>query len=321
LVCNNKMIRWGKTNKGTFRWYCVNCKKSGVKRRKDVVNNNYRKLFNKYVLGNRTIKEIAKDKDRSSKYIIEKFNPFWKQIPHSKFPVLNNKQIIVCDATWIQKTVLLVVYEKYTDKVLGFSFNNRESYYSWFLILSELKVRINPQYCVLDGHQGLNKAIKECFSSVCMQRCLVHIKRFIRIKLSNSPKTEAGRELKEIVRLLPKIENKDQSEIFLKNIDNWKEKHKDFLNEKSINKETKRKRHTHKNLRGAIKHIENARSNLFVFLLDDSVPKTTNIIEGGINSPLKDLLRKHRGLSIEKQKILCIHYLIKRREIPTRKVN
>ena len=50
---------------------------------------------------------------------------------------------------------------------------------------------------------------------------------------------------------------------------------------------------------------------LFLYLKHD-IPNTTNYVEGGINSRLKELIRCHRGLDLSKQKKICEWYLASR---------
>ncbi|MFC1521089.1 hypothetical protein ACFL6Y_01640 [Elusimicrobiota bacterium] len=63
--------------------------------------------------------------------------------------------------------------------------------------------------------------------------------------------------------------------------------------------------------------------NLFVFLDFKGFPKTTNHIEGGINSRLKELLHRHRGLNIERKKVLVAYFLSNKNGFkkPTRNVH
>jgi hypothetical protein len=44
------------------------------------------------------------------------------------------------------------------------------------------------------------------------------------------------------------------------------------------------------------------------------VPRTTNHVEGGINSRLKDLFRIHRGISVQKKIALAAWYLYYRQD-------
>ena len=86
-----------------------------------------------------------------------------------------------------------------------------------------------------------------------------------------------------------------------------KKKYQKFLSEMTID-EYGRKRRTHERLlkaqRSLLKLIRE--KTLFTYLNDDliaefSAPSTNNRIEGGVNSRLREMLRNHRGLSIERR--------------------
>jgi len=59
--------------------------------------------------------------------------------------------------------------------------------------------------------------------------------------------------------------------------------------------------------------------NSFLFVENKSIPNTTNCVEGGINSPLTELLWRHRGIRKEQKRDLVLSYLSARRKpkLPT----
>ena len=52
-------------------------------------------------------------------------------------------------------------------------------------------------------------------------------------------------------------------------------------------------------------------NSLFLFI-ENNIPNNSNYLEGGINSPLKNLLRCHRGLVLERQMRMFEWYLLSR---------
>ena len=55
-------------------------------------------------------------------------------------------------------------------------------------------------------------------------------------------------------------------------------------------------------------------NSLFLFI-ENGIPNNSNYLEGGINSPLKNLLRCHRGLKPESQKRMLEWYLLSRSNV------
>ena len=87
----------------------------------------------------------------------------------------------------------------------------------------------------------------------------------------------------------------------------WVRKYQDFLSEMTTD-ERGNKRPTHERLlkaeRSLLKLIKE--NTMFTYLDDElknefKTPSTNNRIEGGINSRLREMLRNHRGLSIERR--------------------
>ena len=99
----------------------------------------------------------------------------------------------------------------------------------------------------LDGKRGLYKA----FEDYPVQMCHFHQKRIIQRYITKHPKLEASQELKKIVSTL--IKTSDVK--FTIKLDNWYDKYKDFLNEKTINEVTQKETFTHARLVAAYKSL------------------------------------------------------------------
>lgn len=309
------MIRWGKTRTGKVRWRCKKCKVSGIKRRKDTVSRNVNTLFKTWILGMNPTKSIAKKKHVSRRTIVRRFEEQWTKELHSPFPKLNKDAVIAIDGTTVSKDcIVLVVYDVISDQPLGWSFVQREEYATWHSILSGINKLASIHAVVSDGQKGLCKAVRELFPSVPHQRCIAHIIRLSLVWLTRNPKTEAGIELRQIVRNLSLVKTKELSILWKKSFEEWDEKHRTFLQEKSINIFTNRKRYIHRRLRGVRALIIGAIKNMFYFTEDPLIPNTTNSVEGGVNASLQELVHRHRGLPTEKKKVLVSHFLIERRD-------
>jgi hypothetical protein len=303
------MQRWGWTNQGKIRFHCPKCRHGGIRKRKDVSIKNYRVLFDRYILGSENLRSIAKKKKLSQRTLSFRFERFWNKFPEpTKISSVNG---LVLDATTIvrRSTVALIAFDPIENIVVFWSFVKRESYDSWKEFLSSFP---SSPFVVSDAQKGLIKAVKEIFPLALHQRCLTHIIRRSNGWLTQNPKTKAGEELKIIVSLLSRIRNHQDKIFWISLFENWDEKHKDFLSEKKKSPYSDRKWFVHRKTRGIRSMIKNSMPYLFCFLENDKIPKTSNSVEGGINSPLKDLFRKHRGITDRKKLILAANYLKKR---------
>jgi len=93
-----------------------------------------------------------------------------------------------------------------------------------------LKQGYTIQSVVLDGKRGLYKA----FDNIPKQMCHFHQKKIIQRYITMNPKLEASKDLKKIMTRLTQTNEKN----FTEKLNNWYEKYKLFLDEKTISNTT-----------------------------------------------------------------------------------
>ena len=138
--------------------------------------------------------------------------------------------------------------------------------------------------------------------------CHFHQAKTVRRYITKRPRLQAGKDLKKIMYRLKETNEKN----FTKKLDEWYEEYKDFIEEKSTNIETGKSYYTHYKVRAAHRSL---RSNLpYLFTRkkykDIEIPNTTNTLDGGTFSPLKILIKIHRGLSKSLKLKLVDDYLL-----------
>jgi transposase-like protein len=205
---------------------------------------------------------------------------------------------------------------------LSWQFAVRESFSSWSAFLHTLSA---PDVVVVDGQKGLLAAVQWQWPEAKIQRCVVHIERLVRIKLTRHPKTVAGRELLLLAQGLFTVRTRRQRRRWLRAHRRWERRHATFLKERSYGEPTAGKKrrwwYTHRNIRAARSLIRNALPHLFTFVRYPQVPRTTNHVEGGVNSRLKELVLRHRGLSpIQKQALVAAYLTQRNQKKPPRNV-
>lgn len=126
--------------------------------------------------------------------------------------------------------------------------------------------------------------------------------------LTRYPQHPAGQELRRLVLLILKIKTRNDRIYWIRELNQWHERYKDYLNEKTYNSETERYWYTHKMLRRSYLTIKRALPNMFHYLLNPKIPRSTNGIEGYF-SHLKNHLEIHRGLTV-KNRINFIRWYI-----------
>lgn len=308
------MQRWGYTGAGTKRWRCAACATTGIRRRPDHRLRARQTLFNHWLTGNATRADIAAQQGVSMRTLYAWFA--LAVYPPTRVVVRRPATIVIFDATRIAPdTVLLIALDPKTNQPIGWAKATRESYASWSILLAHLPHM--PRYAVSDGHNGLLKALRERWPRIQIQRCMAHVIRDALARLTRHPKLPAGQVLRQIVCQLAHIRTRRQKRTWIRQFHRWQQRHCLFLKEKT-RLVGGGWHYTHRSLRRVASHIANALPDLFRYIGHIEVPRTSNKLEGGINGPLKDLMRKHRGLNGNMKVILASIYLHKRIKKPTR---
>lgn len=311
------MHRHGKTSAGNQRWKCVSCRSTGVRKRRDVHVRHLRHHFLQWITGTQSLTEKASEMKLSRKQLSKHFNAFWADLPACPANT-EPTEVLVLDGVYLSGRTNAVLIARTLSSVHAWAFADRECFAAWDAFLSHLRP---PAAVVIDGQKGLQQAILQRFPQAHIQRCLVHVERFVRACVSRNPKTEAGRQLWHLVRSVWDVDCQKGARAWRQQFASWEAIYAGFLAERSHSLETDRWWYTHRKLRSARAHIQNALPYLFTFIEMPGVPRTSNHVEGGVNARLKELIRRHRGLSPERKRAVAAFFLIsKMNKNPTQKV-
>lgn len=232
----------------------------------------------------------------------------------SNYPQWNinrsEKVNLLIDGTYFSNKVCLVLYR---DNTIKSTLIYRLSDGEWLEEIKEdlsnlLLLGICIESVTCDGLSNIIKAVRETSPNTIIQRCLAHIQRETLSWLTRKPKIEAAQELKLIIKDLHKITSHQECNFWVKRLFDWYDIYKEFINQKTINPLTGRYWFTHKNLRKSFVHINRALPNMFHYLDNQNIPKTTNAIESFFGH-LKGNIAIHRGLSKEHYKNYIKWYL------------
>lgn len=179
------------------------------------------------------------------------------------------------------------------QQTISYTYAEKEGYTvarAWFLNLKGKG--LNPRYITMDGERSVMRAAKEVWPEITIQRCLYHIQSQGMSWLRTYPKTEAGRNLRRLLSTLCSIEFVKERDIFIEQFCQWLEYYHDFIALLPSNQIA------FKDLKRTISLIENALPDMFHYLDDPEIHKTSNVLESYF-SRLKADYRKHRGLTQE----------------------
>lgn len=304
------MQKRGKTAAGTQRWFCVSCSQSHS------LGHDTQKLgqlldrFVRWLLGKNS--QVEFDTTITDRTWRNQISWCWEITPRLE-PNIKAHEIILLDGIRIGVYVCLIA--KTTKGVIGWQWVGWESSLSWSILLNKIP---SPIVVACDGQKGILLAIARSWPKTRVQRCLVHVERNIRTKLTLHPQSEAGRKLFQLTRDLWQVQTLEQAGIWQRSLENWGQHYSDLIRERSFYESSRRWWYTHKRLRSAYRQLEKLLKDkqLFTYLdlTTEPIPRTTNHVEGGINSQLRTLLKLHRGLSQTHQMRLVDWYLYSRSE-------
>lgn len=244
-------------------------------------------LWKKYVWKRQTAGQLAKEYQKSEKWIRQQLDKF----PVKKSAVKPCSAVIVSDMTFVKRAFgIAVIRAPHLKRNLVWKMSLTENAVVYYELRWQLEKRgFKIQAAVIDGRPGLI----EVFRDVPVQMCHFHQTAIMTRYLTARSKLTAGRILRHIALMVPVSTEDEMSEL----LNDWYEKWKSVLNEKMYNPETKKWSYAHRRLRSAYRSITRNLPLLYTYQRypELKIPNTTNSLDGTF-SHLKDMLRIHRGL-------------------------
>ncbi|MCK4553939.1 transposase [Candidatus Parcubacteria bacterium] len=185
----------------------------------------------------------------------------------------------------------MIVIDNLSNQTVASRYCVRENYVTAYSIFKELlDKQADPIAITTDGNTSVIRAIKRIWPNTITQRCLVHIQRQGLSWLRRYPKSQAARDLRLLLLTVTNIKDHKQKQIFISDFNNWEKRYRKFV--LSLPSSDK----VYGDLQRTRSLIVHALPNMFHYLEDSNIAPTTNKIEGYF-SRLKELYRRHRGLS------------------------
>lgn len=303
------MQRWGHSAAGKPRWFCRFCAKSHIQKRADTLQRWRKRLLRLWLIGNRTLEDIAAHNSCTARTLLNRFSGFWTDFPLPAIPLTLSHTYLVVDAIYLAGHSECVLIGRTGNGHVFWLFARQETLVAWVDFFRKLPI---PTALICDAQSGLLSAVKAVWPNLPVQRCLAHLQRLAISKLTRNPQTSAGQELLKLVSSVHGVKTAEDRDKWVTDFAAWKCRWERFLKERTYGLHPSGKNswwYTHRRIRALKYTIEQSLSNLFVFIENPDVPRTSNLVEGGINSRLKELLRRHRGMSLEHKKALVAHYL------------
>ena len=250
-------------------------------------------IWEEYTKGKQTYEQLADKYCCSTKTIQRKLDSVILKQEKCFGSVAN----VLMDTTYFGRVFGVMVFKNsLTSEVLLKYYVKTETNKQYYAGIEEIARRgIKIQSIICDGRKGLF----QLFGDIPVQMCQFHQTQIITRYLTRNPKLDAAKELRMLSLRITKISKSK----FMSELDRWAAKWDLFLKERTISSTTGKSYYTHKNLRSAYLSLKRNMPWLFVFeqFQEMNIPNTTNALDG-LFSDLKNKIRNHNGLSLERKK-------------------
>lgn len=291
IKCGSKHTKKDGFNKsGSQRYECLTCGSKFVWRNKANKTRQERIWFKRWIQGD-TVSRIAQQ-SRYSLFKIKQIIRYWltREPPtiNYNYPAI---KYLLLDGTYFNHENCLIVFMDYqTGQVIGHSYTTRENHQQIFTLAQQLAAKgLQPKSITIDGHQSVIRALLAVWPNSKIQRCIYHIIHQGSMWLRTYPKTQAGQDLKRLIRGLGD-KNVDIKYVFDTNYREVIKQHEAFI------KQLSSKTVGEKDVKKALSLLKHAYNNMWHYQQDNNIPPTNNKLEGYF-SELKQQYRKHKGLS------------------------
>ncbi len=295
--CNSKEVKlYGKTRQGKQRYKCLECGKTYIWKQNTNISQRRFSWFRQWMLEGLTIKQIAKNNKISTSTVSRVINYWLKQEP----PKVNNLEevkYLILDGTYINhRTGIYVIMNGKDHSILYGDYGINEIGRQLKTVYQSLQSKgLKPRAATVDGSIQQLKYLKLIWETIKIQRCVIHIQRQGLNWLRHKPKRLEAIELRDLLLQLLYIKTKEQAKNFIKGFWVWEAKYGPELV-----RSTNRGRVFSDILRTR-SMILNALPDMFNYLDDSEISKTTNALEGYFGR-LKQKYRAHNGLAVSKRK-------------------
>jgi len=274
-----------------------------------------------------SVSPISSFSGRSTRTISRALHQYLEHPPKPE-PKPNSDCHLIIDGTWFKKkeNCLVVYWDPDLEYVQWWRYSTGEKVFEIAEDLRKLKeAGVVCSSITSDGGPGIVRAVRRVYPDIPHQRCVVHLQRDARRFVTRRPRLDAGKELSPLIPRLSKVKTHKDKDLWIKDFEDWSSRWEGFLKRRSSGFTDDGQPiswYTHKQLRRANILIKNAIPNLFHYLDNPNIPRTSNGLEGRFSS-FKQHYRQHRGLSKSRRKGYIAWYLrvVVNGKSPTRNVH
>ena len=293
MRCDSEDVKlYGHTLCGSQRFRCKECGYTYTFHNYKNRRHREKKSFALWITEGYSVRQLI-DIGRHGVWKLNQIKKYWlERTPDRSAFDYRSVKYLQFDGTYFKhENCLMVLMDNITSKVIAHKYHFRENYESACQMFKEMMDSgLQPAAITIDGNPSVIRALKTVWPDIMIQRCITHIQRQGLSWLRRYPKLEASKDLREILLTITYVKDERDREAFIKAFDNWEKRHsRSVLALPSKDK-------VYGDLQRTRSLILHALPYMFHYLDDQCIAATTNKLEGYF-SRLKEIYRKHRGLS------------------------
>ena len=282
----------GLTTTGKQRFQCLVCRITLIRTNKLNHWQRTRVWFERWIREGYSIRQLMTQSGHSRRSL-QQIILYWLQHPPVVTQEFLRVRSIVLDGTYIEKRRqgAFVCLNGTSNEVIEGMYGIKEGSREMFEMLLTLKHQgLSPKSATIDGLPSVYTCLKQIWPEMIIQRCVVHVQRQGLMWCRRFPKRTDAKVLRRFFLRVTSIDSREKKDSFLSDVKVWDERYGSRL------ASTTEKGWVISDLRRARTVLLNALPNMFHYLDNPSIPKSTNAIEGYF-SIMKGHYRRHRGIS------------------------
>ena len=234
---------------------------------------------------------------KTSQSTVRRVVQYWLERPPEIIGDYCSVKYIICDGSLLnRRTGIYAIMNSENHQIINAAYGVREGAKDLQRYYQQLKsAGLEPLSATVDGKTQQIKYLREFWPSIIIQRCIVHIQRQGLSWCRRNPKRTDAKHLRELLLVLPYVKTIDDSLRFIKGVQAWEDRFGTGI-ESSPNRGR-----VFTDLVRARSMLLKALPNMFHYLTDPNISRTTNAVEGYF-SRVKEHYRLHRGLSKKNRK-------------------
>jgi len=287
----------GHYSNGKQRIYCLICNKSFSRKNKAVKNSREFTWFKRWVVEGYSVRQLCQHSGHSRAKLYNIINYWLDRSSDVNNDAICNIKYVTFDGTFLHRpNSIVVLMNAQTNTLLDGKFGIRENsepqLRSFFQSIKDSG--FSPKSFTVDGNPQVIRTVRSMWTGIIIQRCLVHVQRQGLMWCRRFPKRTDAKHLRELFKQVTYINTHHERDRFLSSFKTWEQRYGCQL----VSKPEKGK--VFSDIKRARSMLVKALPDMFHYLDDSNIPKTTNGLEGYF-SRLKQNYRNHRGLKPDKR--------------------